>query len=186
MADLEIRIGGRSVRAARGNIVHARTEAIVNAANSMLAGGGGVDGAIHAAAGPELYDLTRPFGGCPTGSAVITAAGRIPPPTRRIIHAVGPRYSSRRDAECAAELAGVYAKSLELAASERLRSIAFPAISTGIYGYPIAKAAPIAVDTVLSYLREARGLEPDVLQLVLFVLFSDADLAAYMNVFATR
>jgi serine/threonine-protein kinase len=180
MSQIEIAVGARKVRAVRGDIVRAGTEAIVNAANSALAGGSGVDGAIHRAAGPELYDLTRPIGGCPTGSAVITGAGRIPPPTTRIIHAVGPVYSPRDDASSARLLRGAYKKSLELATAERLQSIAFPAISTGVYGYPKDKAAPIAVGTVIEHLR---GLEdPDVLTLVLFVLFSDGDLEIYREV----
>src|SRR5262245_13222260 len=110
----EIQVGAGRVRVVQGDIVQARTEAIVNAANAALAGGGGVDGAIHRAAGPELYELTRPFGGCPTGSAVITGAGHIPPPTRFIVHAVGSRYSGARDEECAALLRSAHDTSLRL------------------------------------------------------------------------
>ncbi|MCC6559230.1 MAG: macro domain-containing protein [Polyangiaceae bacterium] len=176
----EIQVGAGRVRAIQGNIVHARTEAIVNAANAALAGGGGVDGAIHRAAGPELYELTRPFGGCPTGSAVITGAGRIPPPTRFIVHAVGPRYSAARDAESAALLRSAHEVSLRLAEENAIRSIAFPAISTGVYGYPIHKAAPIAVGAAVAHLSgAARSVE-----LITFVLFDSAALQVFADALA--
>ena len=171
----EVQVGAGRVRVVQGDIVQARTEAIVNAANAALAGGGGVDGAIHRAAGPELYELTRPFGGCPTGSAVLTAAGRIPPPTRFIVHAVGPQYSAARDAECAALLRGAHDASLRLAEESSIRSIAFPAISTGVYGYPIRKAAPIALGAAIDHLSgAARSVE-----LIAFVLFTPADLQVF-------
>jgi serine/threonine-protein kinase len=186
MGEPVITVGHRRLRAQLGNIVQARTEAIVNAANADLAGGGGVDGAIHDAAGPELYELTRPFGGCPTGSAVITAAGRIPLPTKRIIHAVGPVYSRDRDDRCAVELCSAYNKSLELAAAEGLRSVAFPAISTGVYGYPPERAAVIAVDTVRAFLDRAGSLPRETLELVVFVLFSESALQIYERLFAER
>src|SRR5690606_33297517 len=118
-------VAGR-IRVVQGNIVQARTEAIVNAANASLAGGGGVDGAIHRAAGPKLYEMTRPYGGCPTGSAVITGAGRIAPPTRFIVHAVGPRYSAARDEECARLLRSAHEASLRLCEENAIRSVAFP------------------------------------------------------------
>ncbi len=176
----QIKMGNTTLKIKRGDIVEAGTEGIVNAANSALAGGGGVDGAIHRAAGRELYDLTRPLGGCPTGSAVITAAGRIPPPTRYIIHAVGPIYAPDQETECARLLEGAYLKSLELAAQQKLKSLAFPSISTGVYGYPITKAAPLAINTVLNFLTNS----PSSLELVLFILFSERDLEVYRQILA--
>ncbi len=155
----------------KGDITHEQTDAIVNAANARLAGGGGVDGAIHRAGGPEIMEACRKIGGCPTGSAVITAGGRLK--ARFVIHAVGPVYSDGRHGEDRL-LSGAYAASLELALQHDLHSIAFPAISTGIYGYPIDKAARIALETVAGFLRARDGLT-----LVRFVLFSDSDLAVY-------
>src|SRR5215212_7766898 len=105
---VEMQVEGTILRLVQGDIVKVGTEAVVNAANSALAGGGGVDHAIHVAAGPELYELTWPLGGCPTGSAKITGAGRFPLPTRYIIHAVGPVYGSYAPAEAARLLAGAY------------------------------------------------------------------------------
>jgi serine/threonine-protein kinase len=176
----EIQAGAGRVRVVQGDIVQARTEAIVNAANAALAGGGGVDGAIHRAAGPELYDLTRPFGGCPTGGAVITGAGRIPPPTRFIVHAVGPRYSAARDAECAALLRSAHEASLRLCEENAIRSVAFPAISTGVYGYPIRIAAPIALGAAFRHLSGAAGS----VELIVFVLFTPADLQVFADALA--
>lgn len=173
----EIAIGNARLRLTRGDIVHAGTEAIVNAANEALAGGSGVDGAIHRAAGLELYDLTRPLGGCPTGSAVITGAGRIPLPTRFIIHAVGPRWRQGHEEACAELLAGAYRTSMRLAVENRVASVAFPSISTGIFSYPIERAARIALSTVAESLR-ARP-QSSRLTLAVFVLFSDADLDVY-------
>jgi serine/threonine-protein kinase len=176
----EIQVGTGRVRVVQGDIVQARTEAIVNAANAALAGGGGVDGAIHRAAGPELYELTRPFGGCSTGSAVITGAGRIPPPTRFIVHAVGPQYSAARDAECAALLQSAHATSLRLCEENAIQSVAFPAISTGVYGYPIRKAAPIAIRAAVDHLSGARRS----VELIVFVLFTPADLQVFADALA--
>lgn len=177
----ELKVGNTILKLQRGNIVEAGTEAIVNAANSALAGGGGVDGAIHKAAGwDELRLLTKPFGGCQTGSAVITGAAKIAPPTRYIIHAVGPVYNFLRKKESARLLTNAYRKSLELAEANNVKSIAFPALSTGAYAYPMSEAAPIAVNTVIEFLNEA----PRNLELVLFSLFSDRDLEAYRKLFA--
>lgn len=176
----EIEVGAGRVRVVQGDIVHAGTEAIVNAANAALAGGGGVDGAIHRAAGPELYELTAPFGGCPTGSAVITGAGRIPPPTRFIIHAVGPRYRESRDAECAALLRSAHEVALRLCEENGIRSVAFPAISTGVYGYPIRKAAPIVLQAAVDHLAGGgRSLER-----IVFVLFTPGDLQVFSDALA--
>jgi O-acetyl-ADP-ribose deacetylase len=171
----EIAAGAGRVQVLRGNIVTVQTEAIVNAANSALAGGGGVDGAIHNAAGPELYELTRPFGGCPTGKAVITGAGRMSPPVRFIVHAVGPVYHAARDAECAALLRSAHEESLLRCEERAVQSVAFPAISTGVYGYPIRKAAPIALGAAMSHLEGAARS----VQLIVFVLFSQGDLEVF-------
>jgi serine/threonine-protein kinase len=178
MAD-ELFIGKTRLEIRQGDIVQAGTEALVNAANSALAGGGGVDGAIHRAAGRELYDLTKPFGGCATGSAVLTGAGRIPLPTRFIIHAVGPIFNPSREDECRQLLASAYRTGLELASQNGVKSLAFPSLSTGAYGYPISKAAPVAVQTVIDYLKtKSPGIE-----LVVFMLFSARDFEVYRKVF---
>jgi len=160
---------GKSLRLERGDITGVKVDVIVNAANSRLAGGGGVDGAIHRAAGPSVMDeldqIRRDTGECPTGKAVITKAGHLP--ARYIIHAVGPVYRGGREGE-AALLASCYHEALRIAEERGLRSIAFPAISTGIYGYPMDEAAAIA-------LREARAHleEPGSIQEVVFVLFGE-------------
>jgi len=131
------------------DITTLRVDAIVNAANSALAGGGGVDGAIHAAAGPELAAELRRYSGCPTGSAVITKGYRLP--ARFVIHAVGPVWGGGDHGE-AELLAGAYETSFRLAAEQgSIRTIAFPAISTGVYGFPKAPAAEIALASMLSH-----------------------------------
>ncbi|MCL4557521.1 MAG: O-acetyl-ADP-ribose deacetylase [Deltaproteobacteria bacterium] len=155
----------------RGNITLEKTDAIVNAANSRLAGGGGVDGAIHRAGGSGIMEACRRIGGCPTGSAVITTAGNLS--TRYVIHAVGPVYRDGRHGEDRL-LAEAYRTSLELAIKTGLKSIAFPSISTGAYGYPIDKAAEVALETVTAFIKANKGLS-----LVRFVLFSDNDLVVY-------
>ena len=155
----------------QGDITLQDTEAIGNAANSALAGGGGVDGAIHRAGGPSIMaELKAKYKGCPTGSAVITRGGNLK--AKYVIHAVGPRYSgSTKDAEL---LAGAYRKSLELCSQHNISSIAFPSISTGIYGYPVEEAARIALRTVADYLEKHPEIE-----LVRFVLFDSKTYRTY-------
>lgn len=155
----------------RGDITRQAVDAIVNAANTTLLGGGGVDGAIHRAGGPAILAACEKLGGCATGDAKITGAGRLP--ARYVIHAVGPVYRDGRHGEPGL-LASAYRRSLEVASQHALRSIAFPSISTGAYRFPVDAAARIALSTVIAYL----DTQPDI-DLVRFVLFSDADLEVY-------
>lgn len=145
-----------------GDITKVRAEAIVNAANAALAGGGGVDGAIHRAAGPGLMAECRKIGGCPTGSAVATGAGNLP--AKYVFHAVGPIYHGRPEDEQL--LRSTYQSCLDLAEKHQIQSIAFPSLSTGAYGYPFALAAPIALTTVIQHLQR-----PTSLRQVIFALF---------------
>lgn len=155
----------------QGDITQQDTDAIVNAANPSLLGGGGVDGAIHRAAGPELLAATRTLGGCPTGEARITPGFRLK--AKYVIHAVGPIYK-RGDASVPALLASAYRSSLALAVAHGLETIAFPSISTGAYGYPLNEAAQVALNAVCEFLVGSNQL-----RLVRFVLFDDAALCAY-------
>ncbi len=155
----------------QGDITQQDTEAIGNAANSALAGGGGVDGAIHRAGGPSMMsELRAKYKGCPTGSAVITSGGNLK--AKYVIHAVGPRYSgSPKDPDL---LSGAYRRSLELCTQNKISSIAFPSISTGIYGYPVEEASRIALKTVMDYLKD----HPEI-KLVRFVLFDSKTYDVY-------
>ncbi len=155
----------------QGDITKQRVDAIVNAANTTLLGGGGVDGAIHRAAGPELLEECRKIGGCPTGEARITQGYRLP--AKYVIHAVGPVWSGGKRGEPEL-LRNCYVNALKLAAEYGIRSIAFPSISTGAYRYPIVQAARIAVETVRECLERPTSVE-----LVRFVCFSAGDLAVY-------
>ncbi len=154
-----------------GNITEQETDALVNAANSSLLGGGGVDGAIHRAGGPKILEECRKLGGCPTGEARITTGGNLT--AKYVIHTVGPVYSGgkRREAEL---LANAYKNSLSLASQYKLKSVAFPSISTGAYGYPVNEAAVLALKTVINYLETHTDIE-----LVRFVLFGQKAYQAY-------
>lgn len=154
----------------RGDITRIQADAVVNAANSSLLGGGGVDGAIHRAAGPDLKAECRTLGGCAVGEAKVTRGYRLP--ARFVIHTVGPVWcgSDQHEGEL---LARCYRSCLRLAAEHGLRSLAFPSISTGAYGFPVTRAAPIALREVRAGLLEDKSLRVSV------VLFSDADLRHY-------
>ncbi len=160
------------IEVVQGDITQIKVDAIVNAANSSLLGGGGVDGAIHKAAGPELLAECRTLGGCPTGEARLTKGYNLP--AKYVIHTVGPVYSgSSQDAEL---LSKCYRNSLTLAVGHEVKSIAFPAISCGVYGYPIEEACKIAVDTACRFLKETNAMER-----VVFALFSSGDRKTYSN-----
>jgi len=167
---VQFRVNQSIVELVQGDIVDQEVEAIVNAANSSLLGGGGVDGAIHRAAGPQLLAECRTLGGCATGEARITKGYRLK--AGSVIHTVGPVYRGRaHDAEL---LASAYRSSLTLAVQHGITTIAFPSISTGIYGYPLAEAAPIALQTVSDFLEQQAQI-----RLVRFVLWDRASLATY-------
>ena len=170
-------VGRTAIRLVQGDITEQNTDAIVNAANSSLMGGGGVDGAIHRRGGPKILEECRRIresewpNGLPTGKAVITTGGNLK--ARYVIHTVGPvwRGGKRGEPELLAE---AYRSSLRLAVSEGLKTVAFPSISTGAYGYPVVEASRIALRTVKGFLESEGGLDG-----VVFVLFTRADLEIY-------
>ena len=164
-------ISGSTIELVQGDITQQDTDAIVNAANTGLRGGGGVDGAIHRAGGPAIMEECRKIGGCKSGDAVITTGGELP--ARHVIHAVGPVYRGGTGGEPEL-LASAYRRSLEVASENDLSSVAFPSISTGAYGYPIEHAARIALQTAIDYLSAH-----DDISLVRFVLFSASDFEVY-------
>ncbi|HYR55137.1 MAG TPA: O-acetyl-ADP-ribose deacetylase [Myxococcaceae bacterium] len=174
------RMGAAMIELVRGDITRQQVDAIVNAANSGLMGGGGVDGAIHRAGGPSILEeckiLVAQNGRCPTGGAVITGAGNLP--ARYVIHAVGPRYGKNRAKE-AELLAAAYSESMRLATQAGCESIAFPAISTGAYGYPLEEAAAIALAAVRHSLSNESSIKR-----VLFVLFADDAMQAFEKAMA--
>lgn len=168
---MQVTIGKSKLELVQGDITQQDTEAIVNAANPSLLGGGGVDGAIHRAGGPQILEECRKIGGCPPGEARITTGGKLK--AKYVIHAVGPIYRGGTQGE-AETLASAYRYSLELASKHGIKSVAFPSISTGAYGYPIELAAPIALRTVMGYLQSHPEIE-----LVRFVLFGSSAYEAY-------
>lgn len=176
---MQVQIGSCVLELVIGDITQQATDAIVNAANSRLAGGGGVDGAIHRGGGPSIRAETRQKypQGCPAGDAVITGAGNLP--SRYVIHTVGPIWGGGQQGE-ASLLASAYRRSLAVAVAHDCHSVAFPSLSTGAYGYPVEQAAQTALDTVLAFLRE--HAQPE---LVRFVLFDSATQETFVAVLNT-
>jgi O-acetyl-ADP-ribose deacetylase (regulator of RNase III) len=162
---------GFTITLIQGDITKQEVDAIANAANSALAGGGGVDGAIHRAGGSEIKEETSKIGGCPTGGAVATTAGRLN--AEYVFHAVGPVYRGGEENE-AELLASAYKSCLDLAGEHELESIAFPSISTGVYGYPLEEASRIAINTVIDFCQNSE-LPTD----IRFVLFDEETFDAY-------
>jgi O-acetyl-ADP-ribose deacetylase (regulator of RNase III) len=169
-------IGRTRLALVQGDITRQEVDAVVNAANSQLKGGGGVDGAIHRAGGPEIMAECRQIGHCPTGEAVITTAGQLP--AQKVIHTVGPVYRGRPEDERL--LASAYESSLSLAAEHGLATVAFPSISTGAYGYPLEDAARVALQAAARGIRE----HPEAFREVRFVLFGEDALSAYRDALA--
>jgi len=178
---LQIRIGATVLALVQGDITQQDVDAIVNAANFSLLGGGGVDGAIHRAGGPQILEECRSIrsrqGGCPTGEAVLTSGGRLK--AKHVIHAVGPVWQGG-SADEERLLTSAYQNSLRLAAEQGCRTIAFPSISTGAYGFPIDRASHIAFDSVVRFVREHALLKE-----VRFVVFSPYDYDVYVRLFNT-
>lgn len=169
--DISVNIDRKRLQLLEGDITLQETDAIVNAANSGLRGGGGVDGAIHRAGGPEIMEQCRKIGGCPPGEAVITTGGNLK--AKFVIHTVGPIWQDGTKGESEV-LKNAYLNSLRIAEKSGVKSISFPSISTGVYGYPVSKASMIAVSTVIDYLKGKTELESAV-----FVLFGAENFEAY-------
>src|SRR3990170_4790791 len=179
MVENEFKIGAATVRFIKGDITDVAADAIVNAANHTLMGGGGVDGAIHRKGGPRILEECKRIRaeewpeGLPTGKAVITTGGNLK--AKHVIHTVGPIWRGGSEDE-AGLLADAYTNSLRVAVLNKLRTIAFPSISTGAYGYPIEKASRVAMEAIKRFLESEDGLDD-----VVFVLFSDRDLNVYIE-----
>jgi len=168
---MELEVGGSKIKLKKGDITEEKVDAIVNAANTSLLGGGGVDGAIHRAGGPEILEQCRKLGGARPGNAKITTGGKLP--AEHVIHAVGPIYKDGDQGE-AETLQSAYRSSLEVAVENRVKTLAFPSISTGAYSFPIKDASRIALSTIKQFLEN-----DDAIESVTMVLFSDGDLKAY-------
>jgi O-acetyl-ADP-ribose deacetylase (regulator of RNase III) len=168
---MEVKINKGVLSLVEGDITKQDTEAIVNAANKSLRGGGGVDGAIHRAGGPKILEECKKIGGCETGNAVITTGGNLK--AKYVIHAVGPIYKDGKHNEPKL-LESAYKNSLKLASSKGIKSVAFPSISTGAYGYPLEEAAEIALKTAITYLKKHTDIK-----LVRFVLFGQKTYEVY-------
>jgi O-acetyl-ADP-ribose deacetylase (regulator of RNase III) len=173
---MQVQIGTSILELVEGDITQQDTQAIVNAANEQLRVGGGVDGAINRAGGPKIQEEARKIGRCPTGQAVITTGGNLK--ATHVIHTVGPIYRDGRQGE-ADLLASAYRESLKLASAKGIKSLAFPSLSTGVYGYPIGDAAKVALATVKDYLNEHPEIE-----IVRFVLFGKPTYEAYAKALA--
>lgn len=170
---MQVKIHHSLIELVQGDITQQHVDAIVNAANSRLRGGGGVDGAIHRAGGPRILDECCRVGPCPTGEARMTGGGNLA--ARFVFHAVGPIYDGNPE-QSALMLSHAYRACLELATQHQARSLAFPSISTGAYGYPVDKAAPVALKTVMSYVHEHHDID-----VVRFVLFDERTFACYQR-----
>ena len=165
---------GVALKIIQGDITEIKVDAIVNAANNALLGGGGVDGAIHRAGGPIILEQCKKIGGCPTGEARITTAGNMP--SKYVIHTVGPIYKDGSKGEDKL-LYNAYYNSLKLAKEYELKTIAFPSISTGVYGYPKDEAGMIAIGAVMDFINREKGLEE-----IIFVSFSKSDYMLYKGI----
>jgi O-acetyl-ADP-ribose deacetylase (regulator of RNase III) len=168
---MEKKIGNSIIRLKQGDITKEAVDAIVNAANTSLLGGGGVDGAIHRAGGPSILEQCRKLGGCRPGDAKITAAGNLP--SKHVIHTVGPIWRGGHKNEDSI-LQSAYLRSLEVASENSLATVSFPSISTGAYGFPLDRAAKIALSTIAKFLKNDQSISE-----VTMVLFSPSDLAQY-------
>ena len=174
-------MGSERISVLQGDITEQKVDAIVNAANTSLLGGGGVDGAIHRAAGPKLLEECRMLGGCPTGEARITKGYNLP--AKWVIHTVGPVWAAAATGKHGEDelLASCYRKSLALAETHGVKTIAFPCISTGVYGFPFERAAKIAVNEVKKFLAQSKSIEK-----LIFVCFLKRDYDCYIQLLKER